>query len=209
MDGCQQSWSGKRQAARVYNHILHECLHADSETKKKIAKATEGRTLHVQLQELEGDSALDKMSKAEGKKAQGLKVNQAVLNLICSTGIPPTIVDSDEWKHVIDVLNNTVNVYSSSSFAEVYIPAEAVRVTKEAIQKLSKMKNLTILYDGGTTKAVESIYTIHVTTPNSRQAYLIEGSEKSGLSHTGPQIAKELLKVMHVASFLDPNSNIL
>jgi hypothetical protein len=47
--------------------------------------------------------------------------------------------------------------------------------------------------------------TIHVTTPNSRQAYLIEGSEKLGLSHTGPQIAKELLKVMHVASFLDPN----
>jgi len=89
------------------------------------------------------------LSKAdsEGKKARALKVNQAVLNLICGTGIPPTVVDSNEWKHFIEALH----VYSSTSFAETYIPAEALRVTEEAIKKLSKMKNLIISYDGGTT----------------------------------------------------------
>ncbi|KIM80110.1 hypothetical protein PILCRDRAFT_9688 [Piloderma croceum F 1598] len=40
MDGCQQSWSGRRQASRVYNHLLNECHHVDSEMKQKIAKAT-------------------------------------------------------------------------------------------------------------------------------------------------------------------------
>lgn len=195
MSGCLQSWSGRRQASRVYNHLLTECLHVDSDTREQITKATSARTFHAQLHDsVEDSGAVEKISKSEGKKARGLKVNQAVLNLICGTGIAPTIVDTTEWKRVIDILDSTVSVYSSSSFADTYIPAEALRVTEEAIKKLSKIKNLTISYDGGTTKAVESIYTIHVTTPG-RRSYLIEGSEKSGISHTGPQIAKELLKV--------------
>jgi hypothetical protein len=69
------------------------------------------------------------------------------------------------------------------------------QTTEEEIKMLSKIKNLTISYDGGTTKAVESIYTIHVTTPRTQQAYLIEGNEASGVLHTRPQIANELFKV--------------
>jgi len=70
-----------------------------------------------------------------------------------------------------------------------------LQVTDKVITKLSKFKNLTISYDGDTTKAVESIDTIHITTPHTRQAYLIEGNEQSGVSHSGPQIANELFKV--------------
>ena len=36
---------------------------------------------------------------------------------------------------------------------------------------------------GGTTWATESIYTIHITTPQSCQAYLIEGSEVRRITH--------------------------
>jgi len=122
--------------------------------------------------------------------------------------MPPTILNTEEWKDLISMLDSSIHVYSSSSFAEMYIPAEAARVTEEAIQKLSKLKNLTISYDGGTTKAVESIYTIHVTTPKSREAYLIEGSEKSGVSHTGPQIATEILKVSYITLFSVLNFNV-
>jgi hypothetical protein len=208
MDGCHQSWSGRRQASRIYNHLLNECNHVDSETKKKIASVTTSRTFHAQLEDtIDDNHSLEKLSKAEGKKARALKVNQAVLNLICGTGIPPTVVDGNEWKHFIETLDSSVHVYSGASFSETYIPAEALRVTEEAIKKLSKMKNLTISYDGGTTKRVESIYTIHVTTPDSRQSYLIEGSEKSGLSHTGPQIAEEILKVFYAVYLWNLNSN--
>ena len=112
----------------------------------------------------------------------------------------PEIVDSMEWKHGIDIIDTTVSMYSSSSFAHTYILAEALHVTREAIKELLKIKNLTISYDGGTMKAVESIYTIHVTTPHCH-SYLIEGSEKSGISHTGPQIAKELFKVLSIIHF--------
>lgn len=196
MAGCLQSWGGKPQAARIYNHLLTECRGIDAATKAKVSKATSDRTLHAQLEDtIEESGGLEKLSKTEGKKARKLQVNQAVLDLICGAGVPPTIVDTKEWRRLIDVLDSTADVYSSSSFSDTYIPAEAHRITEDVIQKLSKMKNLTISYDGGTTKAVESIYTIHVTAPGSRQAYLIEGSEKSGVSHTGAHIAELLLKV--------------
>ena len=40
------------------------------------------------------------------------------------------------------------------------------------------------------------------------KSYLIEGSEKSGLSHTGPEIAKEILKVFYFVYLWDLDSNI-
>jgi hypothetical protein len=96
---------------------------------------------------------------------------------------------------LISAIDSSVTTYSSTSFVDTYIPSEAAQITENNIQMLSKIKNLTISYDGGTTKAVESVYTIHVTTPQTWQVYLIEGSEASGVSHTGPQIAEELFKV--------------
>jgi hypothetical protein len=195
MTECLQSWSGKRQAGRIYKHILDECKYVDKAIRKQVGDAFVDCTLHTQLEATEGGSSLEKMSKAEAKKARALKINQAVLNLICGTGIPPTIVDTNEWKDVISTIDNSVATYGSTSFVDTYIPGEAVRITEEEVQMLSKVKNLTISYDGGTTKAVESIYTIHVTTPRHRQAYLIEGNEASGVSHSGPQIANELFKV--------------
>ncbi|KAF8496634.1 hypothetical protein JB92DRAFT_2834574 [Gautieria morchelliformis] len=131
------------------------------------------------------------MSKAEAKS---LKINQAVLNLICGTGIPPTIIDTDEWKNVVSAIDKTATTYGSTSFVDMYIPGKVGRITEEDIQVLSTVENLTISYDGSTTKAVESIYTIHVTTPRHRQTDLIEGNEASGMSHSGPQISNKLFK---------------
>ena len=124
------------------------------------------------------------------KKARGLKINQAILNLICGTGTPPTIIDMAKWKNVISTINNTI----TTSFVDTYIPGEVAQITEEEIQMLSKVMNLNISYDGGTTKAVKSISMIHVTTPHLQQAYLIEGNEASGVSHSSPQIANETFK---------------
>ena len=174
---------------------MDECQHVNDAIRKQVGDTFVDCTLHAQLEATEGDRSLEKMSKAEAKKARGLKINQAVLNLICGTRIPLTIVDTAEWKNVISTIDNTVTTYGSTSFVDTYLPGEAARITKEEIQMLSKVKNLTISYDGGTTKAVESIYTIHITTPHHQQAYLIKGNEASGMSHSGPQITNELFKV--------------
>jgi hypothetical protein len=85
MTGCLQSWSGKRQAGRVYKHILDECKYVNSVIRKQVGDVFVDRTLHAQLEVTEGDNSLEKMSKAEAKNARALKINQAVLNLICGT----------------------------------------------------------------------------------------------------------------------------
>ena len=79
----------------------------------------------MRLKEAEGDGPLGKNLKVEGKKAHGLKVNQSVLNLICSTGMPPTILNTKEWQDLISMLDNSICVYSSSSFTDIYILVEA------------------------------------------------------------------------------------
>ena len=41
-------------------------------------------------------------------------------------------------------------------------------------------------------------FILYVTPPQSQQAYLIKGSEASGVSHSGPQITNELFKVSSI-----------
>jgi hypothetical protein len=101
MTGCLESWSGKQQADRVFKHILDKCQHVNNATRNQDGAFVQYCTQHTQLEVMGGDHSLEKTSKAEAKKARGLKINQAVLNLICGTGIPLTIIDTDKWKDVI------------------------------------------------------------------------------------------------------------
>ena len=96
---------------------------------------------------------------------------------------------------VVHSFDASADTNSSTKSANTCIPAEAICVMDKVIVHLKKFNNLTISFNGGTTWATESIYTIHITTPQSHQAYLIEGSERSGESHTSKQIADKLLKV--------------
>lgn len=144
MSGCQQSWSGRRQAGRVYKHLLDECQHTNDELKGKVRHGFSERTFHSQLERSEEAGSLENMSKAEANKTRGLKINQAILNFICGTGIPPTIVDTDEWKKLVAAIDASITTYASTSFVDTYIPSEATRITDANIAMLSKIKNLTI-----------------------------------------------------------------
>ena len=175
---------------------MGECQHVDPDTLQKDSAAYGDKAIHAQLKASNsGDRLVEKLSKTGAKKLKDLKSNQAVLEFICALGLAPTIVNTNEWKTVVHSFDTSANTYSSTKFADTCIPAKAIHVTDEAIAHLKKLNNLTISFDGGTTWATKFIYTIHITTPQSRQAYLIEGSERSGESHTGEQIADKLLKV--------------
>jgi hypothetical protein len=189
---CKQSWGGMPQKSRVYKHILNECASVDEETKATVREASADQSLNAQITQ---NNSLESFSKAAAKEQRKLASNQTTLNLICGLGLPPTIVDSPLWDEHVLSLDTNADIYSSTTFVDTYIPAEATRITNKACRDLSKMKNLTLGFDGGTTAAVESIYTFHVTTGDTRVAYLIEGSEASGESHTGEHIATEGFKV--------------
>ena len=64
-----------------------------------------------------------------------------------------------------------------------------------SVDELKQCLHLSLSFDGATIRHSQSIYTVHVTLPVTRQAHLIEANEASGKSHTGAHIKEILLAV--------------
>jgi hypothetical protein len=122
------------------------------------------------------------------------KTNLLTLNLLCDAGLPPALVGNPSFRALVNHLEPNNGIKVASTFSENCIPAEAARVTLLAIEELKEHYNLNLGYDGGTTMGHQSIYTVHVTTPD-REAYFIKGDEASGFSHTGIHIKNLILEV--------------
>ena len=117
-----------------------------------------------------------------------------VLKLICIGGIPPSKVDSDEWKTMWKHGNPEYEPASCAVLTESQIPNEAAYVEALQLEHLWTCNDLTITFDGNTTKMPQSVYTVHVITPAHR-VFLVEGDESSEESHTGEKIYEVLRKV--------------
>lgn len=119
-----------------------------------------------------------------------------VLKLVCIGGIPPLKVDSKEWKTMWKHGNPDYEPASSAVLTESQIPNEAARIESLQLQHLRTCDDLTITFDGNTTKMPQSVYTVHVITP-ARRVFLVEGDESSEESHTGAKVHEVLRKVVY------------
>jgi len=131
----------------------------------------------------------------EGRKILSLRMDLAIVKLICAAGIPPYVVDYREWKDMLAIANKAYHPASSTTIADSHIPKEAARVRELVIDFLKSHFNLTVSFDGGGTKRQQSVYTIHFTTPDGR-SFLIRGKECSDESHTGEFLARMVLKAI-------------
>ena len=77
------------------------------------------------------------------------------------------------------------------------IPSEAAFVKREMLQFLQTQEDLTITFDGNTTRGQDSVYTVHVITPD-RIVFLWDGDELSDYSHTGAHLTDTLELVRHL-----------
>jgi hypothetical protein len=201
---CQQSWAGERKSATIYRHILHECSYPNADIKSEVLKLQAKSSLVTRLEDLNtavssagangSQGTVSAIVKKQGRQIKNLAANNHLVNLICHAGCPPVLVDDLYFKKFVAELDPNVTIYHSSTFADTYIPKEADRITAEAIKTLSKLRNLTITYDGGTTRALDSIYTIHVTPPNTRNPHLLEGHSSSGVSHTAKHLSEVIVE---------------
>lgn len=119
------------------------------------------------------------------------------MKLICIRGIPPTVLDSPEWKDFINTAAPTYQQMGTKTFVDSIIPIEYVYIKQKQYEHISMCANLTLSFDGGTTASLQSVYTVHVITPEQR-IFLVEGSEASTASHTG----KHIFQVLDDVSFL-------
>jgi hypothetical protein len=144
---------------------------------------------------------LDILVGETGRKLLQAQLNLAVINLICAACLPPTLVDYAEWKKVFAIANARYHPMSSTTLVDDHIPAEAARVRRLTIEYLKTQFDLTVSYDGATTKRPQSVYTVHFTTADGR-SFLIEGNEASDESHTGEHISHVLLTSMDLVGRL-------
>ncbi|KAJ6624130.1 hypothetical protein B0H10DRAFT_1943334 [Mycena sp. CBHHK59/15] len=178
--GCHESWATPRMSGRILPHAsAYQYLPADLRNLALLDNAK------VSLS-----------SKLDGAETSGTQpdmfagfcrpTNHLVVNLLCDGTLPPSLVDNRAFRALVNHLEAGNGIVVGTTFSTNYIPAEAARVTVAALEKLKKCYNLTISYDGGSTKGGQSIYTIHVTTADC-EPYLIKGNEALGVSHTGKQ----------------------
>ncbi|KZV91751.1 hypothetical protein EXIGLDRAFT_647914 [Exidia glandulosa HHB12029] len=118
------------------------------------------------------------------------------MRLFKTCALAGNILDLRVWTDFVHAANPKLDTFSSTTLHDIHIAQEAVRVRKLAVDHLRTCDNLTISYDGGTVKIVQSVYTVHVTEPRSHESYFLRGDESSGLSHTGEYIRDLVLGVM-------------
>lgn len=128
-------------------------------------------------------SPLLQLSVASGRKDVHDKVNHKILKLICVRGLVPSVVDASEFHDFTSSLNPRYTPPASTTFTTTLTPAEAAHVRKLQIDALQKERNLTLSYDGRTTRKPQSVYTVHITTQD-RRVYFIDGNEALHESHT-------------------------
>lgn len=197
----------------MFSHAVSECQHIDSVLRIQAQDGLAGDSLGAQVQKLDEDrsDASDvelpkggkKKSKAsffstaskQGRQEVQTRYNHAILRLFCAAGLPPSVLNYSEWDAQLAISNPFLKAVHGTTLSDIQIPKEAAFVTKESIRKLKGKRNLTISFDGATTRSAESIYTVHITTPDTREAHLITGDSASGVSHTGKHLFELLLRV--------------
>lgn len=82
---------------------------------------------------------LKKAGKKEKKRMQQLyqdHVDLVIMKLICVCGVIPKVIDSPEWKALMNLLNPVYKPTSTDTFHDKYIPHEAVHVFQKQVEVL-------------------------------------------------------------------------
>ncbi|KAG9094907.1 hypothetical protein FS749_011540 [Ceratobasidium sp. UAMH 11750] len=201
--GCTFSSAGPaRQSNRIYPHTMM-CEYLGSDLVEKAAAASAGKSLGSKLESMNasrpGNStqpSVHSIAQSEGREQRNMRYNHLALLAICGLSLPPTILDSRYWRNMIEFLDPKITPLSASHVAMALIPSEAARVRQKSIEVLRGYRHLTLSFDGATTRRNQSIYTVHATTPDTRQSHLLAGSNASGKSHTGKHLKEVLVNAL-------------
>ncbi|KAL1714614.1 ribonuclease H-like domain-containing protein [Schizophyllum commune] len=140
-----------------------------------------------------GEGTVEERCRDEGRARFQNEVNHAIMVFCCVCNIPLHALDTPQWKNLVCKLNPRYIPLSSNTFAEKYIPQEAALVKKKVVKILKKSRNLTVSFDGGSTRK-DSVYFVHVTTPE-REHFFIDGHVGTAEKHDAMWIYKRLKQV--------------
>jgi hypothetical protein len=120
------------------------------------------------------ESRLVQMARITGRKEKHRKLDLAVVKLFCVAGLPTNLAARQEWKDLLAIADPSYKPASRDTLEYEHIPGEQEHVKQMQIAYLKTQEDLTISFDGGTSRGKQSFWTVHVTTA-ARQVYFIEG----------------------------------
>lgn len=168
----------------------------EEDIRQEAKRRSSSLSLASKLQSAPKDTTSEATPKgSESQPEKNMRANHALLKWLCDRMIPPSAVDNPRWRDLISALDPNASTASGTTITDSFVTSEAAHIHQESITQLSQEEQLTLSYDGGTTRKHESVYTVHVTTPSTRSAHLMEGNEASGVSHTAEHICSILDKV--------------
>jgi hypothetical protein len=132
-----------------------------------------------------------------GRKELKNNADHALLLFITCNGIPPSVINSREFKRFCSTLNTSYDPPSETTLSEKLIPAEAANIHCAVIQYLQTRQDLTITFDGGKLRGSKGLYSVHVSTPE-RRTFCMTLDDASRISHTGDYIYELLLQVSQI-----------
>ncbi|KAG9118543.1 hypothetical protein FRC07_006894 [Ceratobasidium sp. 392] len=212
--GCPYNWKAPRQSRNVLPHA-RVCQFLSDTLREEAREGLRVLAPSAQLAELDkilADNAEDSLHNPGGLASvledhlttkRKLVGEDLLVRCLCDNFLPPTLVDSDSFKAYVDHLDPQTKLAHSSTYVKL-ITAEAEAALEASVLELVQQTHLTMSFDGASIRGAQSIYTIHVTSPETRQAHLIEGNEASGRSHTAAHI-KGVLENTHKLAWIKDN----
>jgi len=217
---CKYFKAGNRQLSRILSHAM-ECPHLLPELKdfandtaisqnslgakvnpRQIQTDIEnqGAPPHKKVKTIQG--TLTDVAITTGKTKYQDEVNLTIVELFAVSGIPASVLDSLQWKKFVEVATRSkCNPPSSTMLVEKLIPAEAALVRKYQADFLRTCVNLTLTFDGGSTRRPSSVYTIHIGTAE-RETFFMEGCDATNERHTAEYIEGLVTKVRYKPEFI-------
>ena len=198
-DNCNFVQQGNAQLDRVLKHattckhlqvnhieVWKDALEESGQGSLGAQIATEGETLEPPAKKPKNQGALDLGSlwhigqkvKEEQRRLYQAKVYHIIMKLMCVWGLVPHIIDSDEWKEFMHLLNGAYKPTLADVFAKKHIPQEAVYIHQKQTEIFCTIYNLMLTFDGNATWKPLSIYTVPTTTP-SQDSYFLDAHKGS------------------------------
>jgi len=204
--GCGHFRAGNSQLSQILSHAM-QCTHLSPDLKNLASARSTKNALGAKVtpqefrMEPQADDNLPSSKKArlllstlkDVALAKGTvkfedDINHKIVMLFCVSGLPLRVLDTPQWRQLISTATKfKYKPTSSTMVSRTFIPAEAALVRSHQIAFLQALVNLTITFDGGSTRKPSSVYTIHISTAD-RECFFMEGHDATDEKHTAVYI---------------------
>jgi len=192
-----------------------ECTHLSSSLKNLASERSIDNALgakvapkELQTTESQGDNAGPSYKKAkllqstlkDAMVAKGSvkfedEINYKILMLFCVSGLSLRILDTPQWKQLMETATKfKYKPTSSTMVSGTFTPAEAALIRSHQVVFLQTLVNLTVTFDGGSTRKPSSVYTIHISTAD-RECFFVEAHDATDEKHTATYIENLITSV--------------